>query len=297
MPVCRRFLSAFLVLLAGAAAGLGQSASAPIAQDPRVATALELARTWLEAQRAYERIPGVSAAIVATRKCSGAAASGRRTRDGRPATADTLYSICSISKLFTSVAVMQQRDGGKLRLDDPVGSTCPGSPEAERRRGRGHDRGPADARLGPAARVRLSLLVGARLPVPDATTRSSRESTQQNALYTPETHFQYSNLGLTLAGEIVAATSGMPYGDYVRREHPRPLGLRSTTPEMPEAEKGKRLATGYSALDREGRRQPVPFFTGAGHRARGGLRLQRWRPRPLRARGSSGCSPAAAPRC
>ena len=35
--------------------------------------------------------------------------------------ADTIYSICSISKLFTSVAVMQQRDAGKLRLDDPVG--------------------------------------------------------------------------------------------------------------------------------------------------------------------------------
>jgi len=39
---------------------------------------------------------------------------------GQAATSETLYSICSISKLFTSVAVMQQRDAGKLRLDDPV---------------------------------------------------------------------------------------------------------------------------------------------------------------------------------
>ena len=38
---------------------------------------------------------------------------------------DTIYSICSISKLFTSVAVMQQRDAGKLRLDDPVGRHLP----------------------------------------------------------------------------------------------------------------------------------------------------------------------------
>ena len=36
----------------------------PIANDPSVAAALELARTWVEAQRAYERIPGVSAAII-----------------------------------------------------------------------------------------------------------------------------------------------------------------------------------------------------------------------------------------
>ena len=36
----------------------------PLAGDPRVSAAVELARTWFEAQRAYERIPGVSAAIV-----------------------------------------------------------------------------------------------------------------------------------------------------------------------------------------------------------------------------------------
>ncbi|HYK42824.1 MAG TPA: serine hydrolase, partial [Thermoanaerobaculia bacterium] len=43
-----------------------------------------------------------------------------------------------------------------------------------------------------------------------------------------------------------------------------PLGLRSTTPEMPETERGRRLATGYSALDREGRRTVVPFFQARG---------------------------------
>jgi len=33
---------------------------------------------------------------------------------------------------------------------------------------------------------------------------------------------------------------------------------------MPEGERGKRLAVGYTALDREGRRQPVPFFSARG---------------------------------
>ena len=51
--------------------------------------------------------------------------------------ADTMYSICSISKLFTSVAVMQQRDAGKLHLDDPVAKHLPwfrigGSPRGRR---------------------------------------------------------------------------------------------------------------------------------------------------------------------
>jgi CubicO group peptidase (beta-lactamase class C family) len=86
----------------------------------------------------------------------------------------------------------------------------------------------------------------------------------QSALYTPETRFQYSNLGLTLAGEVVAATSGAPYADYVQKNILGPLGLASTTPEMPEAQRGKRLATGYSARDREGHRRVLPFFLARG---------------------------------
>ena len=38
----------------------------------------------------------------------------------------TLYSICSISKLFTSVAIMKLYDEGKLRLDDKVSDLHPG---------------------------------------------------------------------------------------------------------------------------------------------------------------------------
>ncbi|MDQ3070735.1 MAG: serine hydrolase, partial [Acidobacteriota bacterium] len=46
-----------------AAVGVTMRAQTP-AGHPRVAQAIELARVWLEAQRAYDQIPGVSAAIV-----------------------------------------------------------------------------------------------------------------------------------------------------------------------------------------------------------------------------------------
>jgi CubicO group peptidase (beta-lactamase class C family) len=82
----------------------------------------ELARRWPDAQRAYDQIPGMSAAVVHDQK-----AFERRQRRcrGLAASADTLYSICSISKLFTSVAVMQLRDAGKLALDDPLSKHLP----------------------------------------------------------------------------------------------------------------------------------------------------------------------------
>ena len=254
-----------LALLLLAALARGAAAQPAAALDPRVASALELARAWLEAQRAYDTIPGISAAIVYDQQVLWSGGFGLAdVASQRPATADTLYSICSISKLFTSVAVMQQRDAGKLHIEDPVGKYLPWY-RLQKTEGEGE------------VTIEGLLTHASGLPresdypywsAPDFRFPTHEEIVQklpsQSALYTPETRFQYSNLGLTLAGEIVAATSGTPYPEYVRKNILDPLGLRSTTPEMPEAERGKRLATGYSALDREGKRKALPFFLARG---------------------------------
>jgi CubicO group peptidase (beta-lactamase class C family) len=62
----------------------------------------------------------------------------------------------------------------------------------------------------------------------------------------------------------VSAVSGQPYDQYVRRSILDPLGLRATYPEMPLAEKGKRLAVGHSARRRDGTRTPLPPFQARG---------------------------------
>jgi CubicO group peptidase (beta-lactamase class C family) len=254
-----------LALLLLAALAPGAAAQPAAALDPRVASALELARAWLEAQRAYDAIPGISAAIVHDQQILWSGAFGLAdVAAQRPATADTLYSICSISKLFTSVAVMQQRDAGKLHIEDPVGKYLPWY-RLQKMEGEG------DVTIEGLLTHASGLPRESDYPywsAPDFRFPTHDEIVQklpsQSALYTPETRFQYSNLGLTLAGEIVAATSGTPYPEYVRKNILDPLGLRSTTPEMPEAERGKRLATGYSALDRQGKRKALPFFLARG---------------------------------
>ncbi len=51
---------------------------------------------------------------------------GLANREAKLAAApDTLYSICSISKLFTSLGVLQLRDEGKLALDEPIATYLP----------------------------------------------------------------------------------------------------------------------------------------------------------------------------
>jgi CubicO group peptidase (beta-lactamase class C family) len=237
-----------------------------LADDPRVSQALRLMRVWLEAQRAYEHIPGMSAALVSNQQVLWSGGFGQADLERRvPATASTIYSICSISKLFTSVAVMQLRDAGKLRLDDPVARhlpwfnikrTFPGREEITVEGLLTHASGlPRESDwpywTGPDFAFPTHEQIVARIG-------------EQETLYPAEQYFQYSNLGLTLAGEIVAAESGKSYGDYARQNILLPLGLASTSPEMPESERGKRLAVGYAAFGRTATRTPLPFFQARG---------------------------------
>jgi CubicO group peptidase (beta-lactamase class C family) len=231
-----------------------------------VPQALELARVWLEAERAFDQIPGVSAAIVRDQDVLWAGGFGLADADARrPAGPDTIYSICSISKLFTSVALMELRDAGKVRLDDPVGRhlTWFAIQPTDGDSGEVTIEGLLTHASGLPRESDYPYWTGPAFEFPTIEQVKARIASQR-MLYPSETFFQYSNLGLTLAGEVVAAASGEPYPVFVRRTILEPLKLQSTFPEMPEQERGKRLAVGYSGLGREGRRQPVAFFTARG---------------------------------
>ncbi|HYC60793.1 MAG TPA: serine hydrolase domain-containing protein [Thermoanaerobaculia bacterium] len=247
-------LAIVLLMLAAAFAALADDA------PPSPAQALELARQWMDAQRAYDEIPGMSAAIVSDQKVLWSGGSGLADpATQRAATADTLYSICSVSKLFTSVAVMQLRDKGKVALDDPIAKHLPWFTMKAAEGGR-------DATLVGVLTHSSGLPRESDYPYWtgefDFPTREKivERITAQEALYPADRYVQYSNLGLTLAGEVVSAKSGKPYDQYVRERILQPLQLDSTYPEIPLHEKGKRLAQGFSARRRDGTRSPLPLF-------------------------------------
>ncbi len=264
MRTFRPFLAVILVgfILAGPA--LAQTSA--LARDPRVASALEYLGVWLEAQRAYGQIPGVSASIVHDQELvwSGGFGYADLARKA-PAAPGTIYSICSISKLFTSIAVMQLRDAGKLRLDDPVAKHLPWF-TIQKTAPEGAEitiEGLLTHASGLPRESDYPYWTGPDFPFPTHDQIVARIS-KQRTLYPAETYFQYSNLGLTLAGEIVAAASGMPYDEYVRRNILDPLGLTSTTSEMPESQRGARLAAGYGCMTRDGARPALAFFQARG---------------------------------
>lgn len=242
------------------------ASEAPLAEHPRVAESIRLLETWMDGQRDYEQVPGMSAAVVYDGDLVWSRGFGLADREaGTPATPETIYSICSISKLFTAIGVMQLRDAGELSLVDPVGEHLPWF---------GIEQAYPD---GPAVTVWGLLTHSAGLPRESGfpywsapafafpTRDEVRERlTEQETLYPAARHYQYSNLGLTLAGEVVAELSGRPYGEYVRAEILDPLGLHDTRPEMPSPEEEPRLAAGYGSLDRDAERHRVPPFQARG---------------------------------
>jgi CubicO group peptidase (beta-lactamase class C family) len=87
---------------------------------------------------------------------------------------------------------------------------------------------------------------------------------EQETLHSSQTRYQYSNLGLSLAGYIVEEVSGQPYAEYIREHILDPLDMNDTYPEMPSQHVGGQLATGYGSLTREGDRNPARFFEAQG---------------------------------
>ncbi|MDH4132666.1 MAG: serine hydrolase [Gemmatimonadota bacterium] len=242
------------------------SQSLPLSDHPRVRDALGLLEVWVDAQVGYQRIPGASMAVVHDQELVWSRGFGYANPDKKsPATPQTIYSICSISKLFTSVGVLQLRDAGKLRLDDPVAShlpwftikdTVPDGPPVTIEGLLTHSSG-----LQRESDYPYWSPPDFRFPTHDEIVARLKD---QAALYPAQTYFQYSNLGITLAGEVIAAASGQPYGEYIRSRVLTPLGLTSTSPEIPTALHGTRMAVGYSAMTRAGTRERLPAFRGNG---------------------------------
>jgi len=233
-----------------------------LSDDPRVEAALRLVEVWVASQLDYNDIPGMSAGIVYDQELVWSRGFGFADVDEKmPASPDTIYSICSISKLFTSIGIMQLRDEGKLRLDDPIKKHLswfnikdryPDAPEITIEAVLTHSSGlPREAAYpywtGPEF----------RFPTREQIIQAL---SGQEELYPTHTYFQYSNLGMALLGEVIAAVSGKPYAEYITERVLAPLGLESTTPEIPEAQRGKRLATGYSVRLRDGSRRIIPFY-------------------------------------
>ncbi len=237
-----------------------------IAEDPAVQEAIEVARIWLDAQHDFEQVPGIAVALVHDQELVWSEGIGIADKeDQRPNTSNTLYSICSISKLFTGIALMQLRDQGEVSLRDPVSKHLPWFTLQQ-----AYEESPPitlEAILTHSAGLPRESAhpywTGPEYPFPTKD-EIIAEVEGQETWFAPQTKFQYSNLGLSLVGYVVEAASGVPYHEYIRQNILDPLGMNDTYSEMPKQHIGGQLATGYSGFTRDGVRVEEPFFEARG---------------------------------
>lgn len=231
---------------------------------PEVAGAIAAIDAYVQGTQTYEKVPGISVGIVYDQDLlwqSGYGYSNLETK--RPADANTLYSICSISKLFTAIGIMQLRDAGELTLRDPVGDHLDWFNIEQVH----EDGGPVTIEglmthsSGLPRESDYPYWIGPDFPFPTRAQVIDRLSAQET-LYPSQTYFQYSNLGWTLAGEIIQERSGQEYETYINQNLLQPLGLTETRTYYPEDLRGEQMAIGYTGMHRAGTRDPVkPFFT------------------------------------
>jgi CubicO group peptidase (beta-lactamase class C family) len=248
------------------------AAAQKLADHPDVASQIELLDEWIQTQMEYSGLPGLVIGIVHDQEVVWTKAYGLADVEKKePMKTSSIFRIASHSKLFTSIAVMQLREAGRLRLDDPIGKhlswfdmreTVPEAPDITIWHLITHTAGLPRESNSP---------YWTELDFPTVETVKATVR-QQETPYAPETKWKYSNLGLTLAGMIVAERSGRAYKDYVEAEILAPLKMTSTSVGVPSADEQRRLALGYGRrLPDKPTREVFPFVDARAHDPATGL--------------------------
>lgn len=158
-----------------------------------------------------------------------------------PVTAETVYRVASVSKLFTALAVMQLVERGVLDLDAPITTYLPEfEPDnpfekpITLRQIHSH-------RSGLVREPPVGHYFDPTEPSLEATVMSLNETA---LVYPPETRTKYSNAAVSVAGLVVERTQGEPYADYAQHALLDPLGL-SKTSFHPRPDLRRDLGVGY----------------------------------------------------
>ncbi|MEP7268120.1 MAG: serine hydrolase domain-containing protein [Saprospiraceae bacterium] len=163
--------------------------------------------------------------------------------DQLPADSSSMYHIASMSKSITAMSILQLRDAGKLKLDDPAARYIPELLSNKLLT--------SDA---PQITIRHLLTHGAGFPEDNpwgdrqlADTKSELLNMIKKGTYfsnVPGVAYEYSNLGFALLGQIVEKVSGKSLEAYTKEKIFKPLGMNHTEWEYTKVP-AEKLAHGY----------------------------------------------------
>jgi CubicO group peptidase (beta-lactamase class C family) len=172
----------------------------------------------------------------------------------RDATASTVYRIGSITKQFTSAAIMRLIERGKLSLSDPMSKYLPDVPL------HGHV-------------VTIHHLLNHTSGIHSYTSKREWQGTWAQDLtprqivafvdndtfdFAPGARYAYNNSGYVLLGMIIEKVTGEPYASYLQHDLFTPLGLKQTS-YCPSKPTDPSFAEGYSS--QSGAAKPAAYLS------------------------------------
>ncbi|WP_436763088.1 serine hydrolase domain-containing protein [Streptosporangium sp. V21-05] len=179
---------------------------------------------FVNAYREATGLPGVAVAVTKGDEVVHVAGYGR-TSSGEPVTADTPMAIASLSKSFTSLAVMQLVEKGVVGLDDPVRVRLPEFVMADPRAARITVRQLLDQTSGMADEA----FPERSLPQPDSLREAVARLRGARLAADPGTRWSYHNTNFQVAARLVEVASGLPFAGYLEKHVFGPLGMRNST--------------------------------------------------------------------
>ncbi len=197
-----------------------------VAAEQKYGQVAEALEKMIQQEMKNQALPAVSIALVDNAKVVWAQGFGYADPVRKAAaTADTIYRVGSVSKLFTDAAIMQLVEKGELDLDAPVTRYLP-------------DFHPTNGFSKPITlRELMSHRSGLVREPPvgnyfDSTSPSLKATVESlnstSLVYAPGTHTKYSNAAITVAGYILERQSGQRFPAYLQQAVLKPLDMESS---------------------------------------------------------------------
>ncbi len=235
------------------------------AERPDYTSVIESLRRDMPKLLADNHVPGASVALVDDQAVIWAEGFGFTDRSGKTRiTADTPFSLQSISKTYTALLFLRAMDQGRFTLDEPLKNAVPGFSVRSR-----WGKAEADEIT---FRHLLSHWAGLCHEAPvgnnfgdwhckfDEHVRSISDTWLKCRV---GERFRYSNLGYDLAGYALQLRAGKPFPRLMREELLEPLGMKASTFDQAEALANPNRARGHT----EGKEVPpleIPMLAAGG---------------------------------
>ncbi len=230
----------FIILTASSSRLLAIAEDSPSS----LAEAIKKYEEYVEERMALDKAPGLSVGFMKGDFTWAKGFGYSDLENDVPAKPESAYRLASITKTLTAISVLQLVEAGKIDLDAEVQAYVPYFPKKK---------WPVTVRfllghLGGISHYKNYDVEG-RIKVPKDTREALAIFQDFELVAEPGTKYYYSSYGYNLLGAVIEGASGESYGDYIRKNIFKPLGMANSRLDdpvdlIPHRVRGYRLING-----------------------------------------------------